>query len=261
LAEGDDARAFVARFVRALPERYALASSAEAIAAHAAFVERHLREREPASVMLLPGGRGGAAEICVVADDRPGLLADIAAALAASRLSVHAAQIHSCALEPERPLAIDVFFVHHRAGAEAVPGAVESAERHLRGLIGGGKSAAELVRGSRREPRREREGPRVPNRVLIDNRASPEHTVVEIITRDRPGLLFELSNALYRQGLSIAVAKITTEGTRVVDVFYVSERDGKKVTDETRARELRGALEQLLENLAEDTGTHGEATL
>jgi len=247
--------------VHALPPRYALATAPQAIVAHASLVLRHLSEGASASVMLVPEEQRGAPEICVVADDRPGLLADIAAALAASRLQVHAAQIHSCQLEEGRALAIDVFFVHHSAGDEAIAGAATKTERHLRALLRGEKSAADLARSVRRAARRDRDGPRVPNRVLIDNRASPDHTVVEIITRDRQGLLFELSNALYRQGLSIAVAKIATEGTRVVDVFYVSERDGKKVTDEMRARELEHALAQLLEHLEEDRGFHGEASL
>ena len=65
--------------------------------------------------------------------------------------------------------------------------------------------------------------------VLVDHRASSEHTVVEVVTRDRPGLLFTLADALHAQGLSIAVAKINTEGTRVTDVFYVQQAGGGKV--------------------------------
>ena len=64
----------------------------------------------------------------------------------------------------------------------------------------------------------------------IDNRASARHTVIEVLTRDRPGLaLRACQRACTRWALSIAVAKINTEGNAVADVFYVTEADGSKV--------------------------------
>jgi [protein-PII] uridylyltransferase len=62
------------------------------------------------------------------------------------------------------------------------------------------------------------------------------------VTRDRPGLLFMLSRAFHALGLTIAVAKINTEGTRVIDVFYVTELDGKKLEDPSRMAHVRSAL-------------------
>ena len=81
----------------------------------------------------------------------------------------------------------------------------------------------------------QREGPPVATRILVDGRAAPNHTVVEVVTRDRPGLLFALSHAIYSVGLSIALAKIATEGSRVVDVFYVTDAEGRKLAPEARA--------------------------
>jgi [protein-PII] uridylyltransferase len=78
--------------------------------------------------------------------------------------------------------------------------------------------------------------------VLIDDRASPRHTVVEVFAKDRPGLLYALARALHEVALSIALSKINTEGTRVVDVFYVTELDGSKVASGSRNIEIRDAL-------------------
>jgi [protein-PII] uridylyltransferase len=87
----------------------------------------------------------------------------------------------------------------------------------------------------------------ITTHVSIDNRASAGHTVIEVMTKDRPGLLFLLAQALHEMALTIAVAKINTEGTRVADVFYVTESDGSKVapsrTDVVRDGIL-GALNQ-----------------
>jgi [protein-PII] uridylyltransferase len=87
-----------------------------------------------------------------------------------------------------------------------------------------------------------RGGGAVLTRVVLDDRASPEHTVVEVFSHDRPGLLFTLANALHGLGLTIDLAKISTEGVRVIDVFYVRDKDGLKVSLEQRSAELRTAL-------------------
>jgi len=70
-----------------------------------------------------------------------------------------------------------------------------------------------------------------------------------VLARDRPGLLFAVSDALYRLGLTIAVAKINTEGMRVADVFYVSEQDGGKVAPGKRSAEVHRRLVEALEGL------------
>jgi [protein-PII] uridylyltransferase len=85
---------------------------------------------------------------------------------------------------------------------------------------------------------------------MVDNHASASQTLVEVATRDRPGLLFKLSRAFHTLGLTIAVAKINTEGTRVIDVFYVTELDGKKVETPARVAEVRQALLAVLQGTA-----------
>ena len=86
----------------------------------------------------------------------------------------------------------------------------------------------------------------VAPRVLIDNKASTAHTVVEVNGRDRPALLFDLTRALTSQGVQISGAKITTYGEKVVDVFYVKDIFGLKIEHETKIREIREALVQVL---------------
>jgi len=68
----------------------------------------------------------------------------------------------------------------------------------------------------------------VETQVSIDDRGSQRHGIIEVITRDRPGVLYALANALHELRLSISLAKINTEGTRVADVFYVTDEAGRK---------------------------------
>lgn len=239
-------RAFAERFLASMPDRYLLANGPDAIAAHARVAHDHERGGPLVTVAVTPSRHPEAAELCVVAADRPGLLAAITAAIAASRLEVHAAQIHSRA-GPAGVQAVDLFWVRDRGeGAAAVPRALPALQRDLEGVLSGAVDARELA-GKRASPTsRERSTPGVKTRVSIDDRASGRHTVIEVVTRDRPGLLHTVADALFRLGLSIAVAKINTEGARVADVFYVHEHDGAKIATGPRAAQVERAILEAL---------------
>jgi [protein-PII] uridylyltransferase len=111
-----------------------------------------------------------------------------------------------------------------------------------------GKTSAEDLMRSRMRASASRPSPPVPTEIVVDNRASSSWTVVEAFTRDRPGLLYALASTFRDLQLSIQLAKINTEGTKVADVFYVSDADGTKVVEtvriETIERRLRESLEQ-----------------
>jgi [protein-PII] uridylyltransferase len=82
----------------------------------------------------------------------------------------------------------------------------------------------------------------LPNKVRIDTELSAECTVVEVATVDRRGLLYRLARALHDLGLVIRFSKIGTYLDQVVDVFYVTERDGQKPRNDERLEEIRNTL-------------------
>jgi [protein-PII] uridylyltransferase len=229
-------------FLATMPERYLLANAPESIVEHARVVQE--RGVRPVHVGRASSRHAGAAELCVVADDRPGLLASIAAAITASRLEVLAAQVYSRAVGAGVE-AVDVFWVRDRdGGTAAVERALPRLGRDLEDVCSGRTDPADLVRArtGATSPWRERPSPAVPTEVLLDDRASPRHTLVEVFAKDRPGLLYTLAHALHELRLSIALSKINTEGMRVADVFYVSELDGSKVARGPRFQEIHDAL-------------------
>lgn len=239
-------------YLDGMPDRYLLANPAQAIVAHSDLVSRYLHGSEAAAVDIVPSRHHDVDEVCIVTDDRPGLLAAITAALGAGRLHVHGAQIFSCEVQhggAERTLAVDVFWLHH--GPEGSPSPIidvlDKLREDLAKVLGGEVQPRELLLPRRRGGSSSKQPP-VATKVMVDNRASAGYTVVEVITRDRQGLLFALADALHELGYSIAVAKIATEGTRVVDVFYLGEPDGKKVSLERRG-ELTERLLALIEEL------------
>jgi [protein-PII] uridylyltransferase len=232
----------VESFLASMPERYLLANAPSSIVQHADIVAA--RGAKSAYVARVPGRQPEAAELCVVADDRPGLLASIAAAITANRLEVLAAQVYS-RHSGDRVEAVDLFWVRDRdGGTEGVEPALPRLARDLDDLCSGRVEPADLLeaRVGATSPWRERPSPAVPTEVQVDDRASPRHTVVEVFAKDRPGLLYTLARALHELGLSIALSKINTEGTRVADVFYVNELDGSKVAPGPRRQQIHDAL-------------------
>jgi [protein-PII] uridylyltransferase len=86
-----------------------------------------------------------------------------------------------------------------------------------------------------------------PNEVRIDATLPGDSTIVEVFTVDRLGLLYDLASTIHELGLVIRFAKIGTSLDRVVDVFYVTERDGTKPTDSGRLDEIATRLRQVIE--------------
>jgi [protein-PII] uridylyltransferase len=230
-----------------MPDRYLLANPPESIVHHARIVGE--RDGRAAHVGRVSSRHPGAIELCVVADDRPGLLAGIAAAITANRFEVLAAQVYSRQATAGVE-AVDLFWVRGREGTgDDFHRVLPRLARDLAEVCAERVDPAQLLRTKfgRASPWRERPSPAVPTEVLVDDRASPRHTVIEVFAKDRPGLLYTLARALHELGLSIALSKINTEGTRVADVFYVNELDGSKVAAGSRYRQIREALTRAID--------------
>ncbi|MCA9263217.1 MAG: [protein-PII] uridylyltransferase [Planctomycetales bacterium] len=95
----------------------------------------------------------------------------------------------------------------------------------------------------------------MPTRVVIDNSTSAEFTIVDIFTHDRPNLLYAITRTLYELGTSVCTAKIGTYLDQVVDVFYIVDRGGSRITDENRLEEIQGRLAQAIEELEVQAST------
>jgi [protein-PII] uridylyltransferase len=87
----------------------------------------------------------------------------------------------------------------------------------------------------------------VPVTVEFDNKTSDTFTIVDISARDRIGLLYRITKALYDLNLDIASAKIVTEGYRVSDAFYVSDLFRMKILDPERLAKIKDTLLRVLE--------------
>ncbi|MDB4973661.1 MAG: hypothetical protein JWN48_2002 [Myxococcaceae bacterium] len=240
-------------YLDTMPERYLLGNTPAEILAHARLATQPRESAVSASLVpskledvmelcVVTEGRASTG-LCVVAGDRPGLLAAIAAAISANRLRIQAAQIHSRPLSGGGVQAVDLFWVHMaREDDLSVQERMAKLEHDLNAIIAGRVVARDLLRPPRSSRWSVRSLPPVQTKVVVEHHASSCHTIIEVLTEDRPALLFHLAEALHTLGLTISVAKISTEGTRVIDVFYVTESDGSKVEPGARTEAVRAFL-------------------
>ena len=94
----------------------------------------------------------------------------------------------------------------------------------------------------------------VPTTIAFDNEGSEIYTIVEVDTRDRPGLLFDLTQAFAAANVQISQAVIASYGAQVVDVFYVKDLFGLKLWSESRQRALEKRLRAAIDRAAERAG-------
>jgi len=235
---GHDSR----HYLWTMPTRYLLSNPQEDISRHFIAVVR-AESRGGLAIELIHTSGEDSLELCVVAPDRPGLLALVTAAITAARLEIHAAQIHSHSGRRGSTEAVDLFWVRGAGGEpHERPRTLARIERDLNHLFTGQITPESLLEGRNSSPWFHRPTPAVATEISFDHRLSSNHTILEIVTRNRPGLLYTLAKVLHRQGIAITLAKINTEGTRVADVFYLTESDGSKIVPGARIESLHAAL-------------------
>jgi len=60
--------------------------------------------------------------------------------------------------------------------------------------------------------------------------------------------LYIIASVLFKLGLSVSLAKIATHRDQVLDVFYVTDREGSKLQDDRRLAEIRAELAGRIED-------------
>ena len=87
----------------------------------------------------------------------------------------------------------------------------------------------------------------VPTNITFDNEGSEIHTIIEIETRDRLGLLYDLAKTLSDNYISISSAIIATFGEQAVDTFYVKDLFGLKLHSLSKREKLEHKLKEAIQ--------------
>jgi len=219
---------------------YWLSFDSETLLHHALLIDKAEKQGLQLHIETRIDKARSATELAVYTHDHAGLFAQVAGAMALSGVSIVDANINTLT----NGMALDTFWIQdssggHFGGDAALNRLWKRIEEALSGKL---------------HPKRELEAMRakaipsrthvfkVPPRVLVDNKASASHTVIEVNGRDRLGFLYDVTAAITNQNLQIASAHISTYGERVVDVFYVRDVFGLKVDNEHRLAQVRESL-------------------
>jgi len=237
---------------RYMPDAYFQAFDQASISSHVRLFRSFFEARADNDALALvpamrwvPHPERGHSELWVCTWDRKHLLAKIAGSLAVAQLNILSADIYT----RSDHLVLDIFRVCN-TNFEAVTDskAIELMEKTLiEALAQEEFHFTPLLRKSmRRRTGILAQELDFPTRIAIDNDAHPVYTLVDIQTPDRLGLLYTILKKFGNAGLNIALSRIATEKGAAIDSFYVTNAEGKKITD--RASMLR--LQKLLQSVA-----------
>lgn len=223
LADGPSEREELARWLDMLSFRYMFSQSPSAMVEHFR-MERELANRSV--VVRTRQTEGEMWQITVATRDRPGLFAVLTGVLWSRGLNILSADIFT----RQSGIAVDILIV------EKLPDPLHPKElwdrvemdiaRALKDKSYLDELLADRTRPSLLQPKAL---PRKEDRVLIDEEASDFYTIVEVYTWDRPGVLHAIARSLFEMDISIQLAKISTPGAQVADVFYVTDLSGNKL--------------------------------
>ncbi|MEM7676635.1 MAG: HD domain-containing protein, partial [Myxococcota bacterium] len=268
--------ALVDAFTAAMPGRYLSSFTDRQMIRHVQ-MWRDVSRRGGLAVHIRQLRREDTTRLTIVGKDYPGLLAEVSGVLAGYGIDILSASIFSLAVyqrateimgptgdlpyqhlgrrDHPRPnrIALDVLYVKDDSGRIAddskkwnrIRSALEATVLERRGV----ESALRARRASGLDvPHR----PRVNARVDVSNRDSRTETVIDIFGQNHIGALHTIAQKLTKLGLTISLAKISTQGDRLADGFYVTDTaTGDQLKDSHRIRDLKRALIDALQMAAD----------
>ncbi len=238
LIDNESDRNAADKYFSSMPEKYVLSTSPERIL-------RHIRlagelDSKKLVIKYFQNTEVGYTELMVCTVGKAGVFSKIAGTLTSKNINILGAQIYT-RLDG---VAIDTLQVSTVDGKMVLDeGMLKRFEQDLLNVLEDEKTVDELLSVRQRlNIPQERRGFRVPTKVEIDNTLSDSHTIIEVMTMDRLGVLYDITRTLFELRLDIYIAKISTEGKTVIDVFYVTDINGGKVLDKDNLEAIKNSL-------------------
>ncbi len=190
-----------------------------------------------------------ATRVCFALNDHPGIFSRLAGALSLVGANVVDARTYTS----KDGFGTAVFWVQDAEGnpyeLRRLPRLRDMIDKTLRGEV----VASRALEGRDKIKKRERPFA-VPTNITFDNEGSEIYTIIEVDTRDRPGLLYDLTKTLAASNIYISSAVIATYGAQVVDTFYVKDMFGLKLYTKSRQEALERKLRDAIARVAERAG-------
>ncbi len=227
---------------------YWLAGDVDLHEKHARFIANARTTGGPFHMKYEVDTSRGVTEVTLFAPDHAGLFARVAGAFASIGANIVDAKIFTTS----DGMALDMFLVQDmEGGALAEEKKLQRLSEILHKTLEGRHRPHIVLAGKQKRPKRE-EAFTVRSHVLFDNEASNTTTMIEVTARDRPGLLHDLTWALFENGVSINSAHVTTYGEEAIDTFYVRDAFGLKITSGEKLKRIQNVILEALDGKPED---------
>ena len=192
---------------------------------------------------VIPTAGSNTRTVTVCAKDRPGLFSKIAGTFTLNNLNILDAQ----AFTWRNNIALDIFEVTPPPDQFFESERWDKAQKHLQDALSGRLDLSAALSAKMLAYRSVSRGTRPrPHRIEVDNQSSSFFTIIEVFTYDFPGLLYSITDALFRCRIDVWVAKIATKVDQVVDVFYVRDFDGQKIDSPEQVAAIKAAIMEVL---------------
>jgi [protein-PII] uridylyltransferase len=224
-------------FLDGLPRRYLRTQTASDVIGQMEMANR-LGE-DPVQLALTRGRQWF--ELTLVTRDRPFLFAKIAGALAAWGMNI----VKAAAFSNAAGVVVDQFFFTDRFQTlELNLPEWERFKTSVHDVLTGKADLERMLRDRLRTDKNAAPKVRVETQIIVDAECSEHSTLVEVITQDRPGLLYRIASQFARENCNIEIALIETEGQTAIDVFYLTS-GGAKLAPEHQERLRTSLFEEL----------------
>jgi len=202
---------------------------------------RGLGTNEIRTDLMLDADRD-ATRVSFATTDHPGLFSRLTGALALVGANIVDARTYTA----KDGLCTAVFWIQDAEGHPYEQARLPRLEQMIGKTLRGEVVTRDAIKDRDKIRKRERAF-RVPTSIAFDNDGSEIFTIIEVDTRDRPGLLYDLTRTLAAANVYISSAVIATYGEQAVDTFYVKDMFGLKYHSESKQRALERRLREAIE--------------
>ncbi|WP_368188385.1 [protein-PII] uridylyltransferase [Aestuariibius sp. HNIBRBA575] len=197
-------------------------------------------------INLTPDEDRDATRACFAMADHPGIFSRMCGALALVGANI----VDARTFTSKDGYATAAFWIQDSDGAPFEKSRLQRLSNMIHKTLKGEVVTRDAFKSKDKIKKRERAF-RVPTSITFDNDGSEIYTIIEVDTRDRPGLLHDLTRTLANSNVYIASAVIATFGEQVVDTFYVKDMVGLKFYAEGKQRALEKKLREAISQGAE----------